>query len=254
MTPARWTRLSFAALAAAVLAGCAPAPVRTTLPSIWQPSPNFGERRPNIVVVHHTGSSTVESALKTLLDPARRVSAHYLIGREGELLQLVDERHRAWHAGASSWGGITDVNSTSIGIELVNNGDEPFPGPQIASLIALLKDVTARHHIPPHNVVGHADVAPARKTDPNAYFPWRLLAANGFGLWCDEPLPPSPPGFDPALGLKAIGYDVSQLDGALGAFRLHYATANDTPEAAERERATIACLQQKAARVPAPLD
>jgi N-acetylmuramoyl-L-alanine amidase len=246
VTSARGFRL-LSALIASTLFGCAPAPIRTTLPSTWQPSPNFGERRPTVVVVHHTGSNSVDAALQTLLDPARRVSAHYLIGRDGRLLQLVDERHRAWHAGDSRWGSITDVNSTSIGIELVNNGDEPFPAEQIAALISLLKDVTVRHQIPPQNVVGHADVAPSRKSDPNAYFPWRLLATNGFGVWCDEPLPPPPPGFDPLAGLRAIGYDISRPDDALRAFRLHYATAADTPDALAREVAMIACLQRKAA-------
>jgi N-acetylmuramoyl-L-alanine amidase len=228
--------------------------LRTSLPSTWQPSPNFSERRPNLVVVHHTGSSTLESALRTLTDRARGVSAHYLIDRDGRILQLVDERHRAWHAGASRWGGISDVNSASIGIELVNNGDEPFPDRQIVSLITLLDDLTDRHHIPPRNVIGHADVAPARKSDPNAYFPWATLARNGYGLWCDEPVPAAPAGFDPAAGLQAIGYDMGELSDAQRAFRLHYASGDNGSEFSERERALIACLQQKAAGAVSPSD
>ena len=242
-----------AALAlATLLTGCAPQAIRTSLPSSWQPSPNFSERRPNIVVVHHTGSSTVESALRTLLDPARRVSAHYLIDRDGRLLQLVDERHRAWHAGASRWGSITDVNSSSIGIELVNNGDEPFPAAQIASLVALLTDVTDRHQIPRQNVIGHADVAPARKSDPSGHFPWRTLAASGFGLWCNEPPPTTSPGFDPLLGLRTIGYDISVPADAFRAFRLHYGIESGEPEPGERERALLACLAAKAANAARP--
>jgi N-acetylmuramoyl-L-alanine amidase len=214
------------------LAACGPEPIRTSLPSTWRPSPNFNERRPNFIVIHHTGSSDAMSALATLSDPRKEVSAHYLIARDGRIFQLVDERSRAWHAGDSGWGPITDVNSASIGIELDNNGAEPFPDGQIAPLIALLTDIAAREHIPPTHVVGHADVAPGRKTDPSALFPWGTLAAAGFGLWCDPPYPPAPESFDLLLGLKAIGYDISDPDAALRAFRLHYRPrATSRPEA-----------------------
>src|SRR4051812_38304062 len=129
-------------------AACAPAPQRATIPTQWLPSPNHDARRPSFIVLHHTGADTAEHSLKTLTDPQREVSAHYLIGRSGLVWQLVDERARAWHAGESYWAGVTDLNSVSIGIELDNNGDEPFAEPQIAMLLSLLHDLTARYRIP----------------------------------------------------------------------------------------------------------
>jgi len=180
-------RLSAAVVILLVGAACAPDIQRTTLPSQWQPSPNYSARRPNLVVIHHTGSASVERALATLTDPARGVSAHYVVALDGRILQLVDERMRAWHAGESRWGNETDVNSASIGIELDNDGDEPFPRAQMDALLRLLADVTERHRIPAINVVGHADVAPGRKADPSPWFSWRELAVRGFGLWCDDP-------------------------------------------------------------------
>ncbi|MBK7236076.1 MAG: N-acetylmuramoyl-L-alanine amidase [Sterolibacteriaceae bacterium] len=152
-----------AALICAALAGCAAAPLGTGMPTQWRASPNFDERRPNLVILHHTTDDEAEQGLRTLTDPLQKVSAHYLIGRDGTLYQLVDERARAWHAGASYWGGNRDVNSASIGIELDNNGYEPFAEAQITSLLALLQDLRARYAIPVANVLGHADVAPRRK-------------------------------------------------------------------------------------------
>jgi N-acetylmuramoyl-L-alanine amidase len=126
------------------LAACAPLPTGNVGPGLavrWQPSPNFDERRPNFVILHATSNDTAERALATLTDPAKRVSAHYLVGRDGAIHQLVDERARAWHAGESWWGGLADLNSASIGIELDNNGEEPFAGAQIAALLDLLADI-----------------------------------------------------------------------------------------------------------------
>jgi N-acetylmuramoyl-L-alanine amidase len=143
------------------------------------PSPNFDQRRPNFVILHQTTNATVDKALATLTDPARKVSAHYLIGRDGKSLQLVDESARAWHAGESRWGGMSDLNSASIGIELDNTGDEPFAEPQITALLALLAELRERYRIPAANVLAHGDVAPTRKVDPAATFPgaaWRRPA------------------------------------------------------------------------------
>lgn len=214
------------ALSVALLAACA-APVGTRLPATWQTSPNFDARRPNMVIIHHTSSGSVEDGLHTLTDAARKVSAHYLIARDGTLYQLVDERRRAWHAGASYWGGNRDINSASIGIELDNDGEEPFPEAQIATLIALLDDLRTRYAIPAANVVGHADVAPGRKADPSRHFPWRLLAEHGFGLWCDPPYPPLARPLDVLSALQALGYDVSRPEAAIAAFRLHYEGQDD---------------------------
>lgn len=230
-------------LLGAALAGCAGAPVGSRLATRWQASPNHDERRPNYVILHHTTSDTVEQGLRSLTDTLQKVSAHYLIGREGEIIQLVDERRRAWHAGASYWGGQRDLNSASIGIELDNNGDEPFAEPQIASLIALLEDLRARYAIPAANVIGHADVAPRRKADPSRRFPWRRLASQGFGLWCETPYPPAPPGLDRLLALQALGYDVARPAAAAAAFMLHFMPESVAePQLAALDGGLLACL------------
>lgn len=229
---------------AAALAGCAPAPMRTSLPASWVASPNHDERRPNFVILHHTGSGEAARALRTLTDPRREVSAHYLVARDGAIVQLVDERSRAWHAGRSSWGGHADLNSASLGIELDNDGDEPFPAAQIDALLALLRDLVVRHRIPSANVLGHGDVAPGRKVDPSRYFPWQRLAAEGFGLWCDPPYPTAPATLDPILGLQALGYDVADPEAAVSAFRRHY-RQDEAPLLTDEDLALLHCLVER---------
>ncbi|MBS0308778.1 MAG: N-acetylmuramoyl-L-alanine amidase [Proteobacteria bacterium] len=236
-------RLAFLAILvilSAALTACAPMQIDTTLPVSRAASPNFDARRPNLIVIHHTTDNTLEEAQATLTSPQHAVSAHFLIGRDGRIVQLVAESARAWHAGLSWWGGQTDVNSASIGIELDNNGHEPYAAPQITALLSLLADLRQRYRIPAANVIGHADVAPARKVDPSALFPWDVLARQGFGLWCEPPLPPAPPGFDLALGLTALGYDPRVPDAARRAFRLHYVRGAEVTE--EGEKALAACL------------
>ena len=147
---------------AVVLAACVPLQKPAHIPVRWIESPNFDGRRPQFVIIHHTSDDTVEEALGTLTNRARAVSAHYLIARDGTVMQLVQEQDRAWHAGASHWGAVTDMNSASLGIELDNNGHEPFPDVQISALIALLTDIQERFHIPGANVLGQADIAPGR--------------------------------------------------------------------------------------------
>jgi N-acetylmuramoyl-L-alanine amidase len=237
-------RRTFLICATLALAACIPVPERIGYPSQWVASPNFNERRPSLVVLHHTSDDTARQAIGTLTDPARKVSAHYLIARDGKIFQLVDERHRAWHAGVSRWGSIADVNSASIGIELDNNGDEPFPAEQIEALAALLTDLQSRYSIPRANFVGHADVAPGRKADPSRHFPWRTLAQRGFGLWCDPPLPSAPSDFDPVLGLQALGYEISNLSAAINAFKLHFIQDELGAELGARERDMLHCLLQ----------
>ena len=146
------------------------------------PSPNHGERRlgpPDMIVIHYTGMETCAAARERLCDPAAEVSAHYLIDLDGAAEQLVDETRRAWHAGVSEWGGETDINSRSIGIELVNRGHgpdyHPFPEPQMAALETLLRDIRTRWPIAPENIIGHEDIAPVRKIDPGPKFDWARL-------------------------------------------------------------------------------
>ncbi len=180
------------------------------------PSPNHGERRlpVTMLVLHYTGMETGEAALRRLCDPAAEVSAHYLIDEVGRVHGLVAEERRAWHAGAGSWRGCGDVNSASIGIELVNPGHEfgyrPFPEAQMAALEALCLGILARHAIVPRNVVGHSDIAPQRKQDPGELFDWPRLAAAGIGLF---PPPATAPGRD--LGPGDGGEDVERFQAAL---------------------------------------
>jgi N-acetylmuramoyl-L-alanine amidase len=207
----------------------------------WQPSPSFGARKANYVVLHHTSSDTLERALATLTSPVSDVSSHYLIGRDGRMLQLVDENQRAWHAGESYWGGQTDMNSVSIGVELVNTGKEPFSPAQIDALLGLLADLRARHNIPRANFIGHADVAPGRKADPSDFFPWRQLAMAGFGLWCEPPYELPPANFDTVLGLSAFGYDVRDPYKAAASFKLHFSPGGGE-QMSRADRGILYCL------------
>ena len=239
-------RLLLSLALSGLLAACTTLPSQhsTTVEQIA--SPNFDQRKPNFVIIHHTGSDSAERALRTLSTEEYRVSAHYLIDRNGTSIQLVDESARAWHAGKSYWGGNTDMNSASIGIELDNNGNEPFAPAQIDTLLGLLAQLKERYNIPSANFIGHADVAPGRKEDPSIYFPWDLLANNGFGLWCDPPYPETAAGFDLTLTLTALGYDPTIPDASIQAFRLHY-LRGDPIAALAQEDALAFCLWQKKA-------
>lgn len=191
------------------------------------PSPNFGERKgglmPRWVVLHYTAMNSTAEAVERLCDPVYQVSAHYVISQTGSVTQLVAEDMRAWHAGQSYWQRCADMNSASIGIELCNRGDHPFPAPQISALAKLLLGVCGRHNIPPAHVIGHSDIALGRKTDPGVRFDWRALAQMGFGAWVD---PVACSAGDAALfdaALTRIGYDPNvSLETRLGAFRLHF--------------------------------
>ncbi|MEM8978584.1 MAG: N-acetylmuramoyl-L-alanine amidase [Pseudomonadota bacterium] len=146
-------------------------------------SPNFGPRRdglrPNFVVLHYTAMASLEEAVTRLCSPEHEVSAHYVISKTGKIVALVDEKERAWHAGAGTWQGLDDMNSRSIGIELDNTGVEPFSEPLMGALEELLRGILERWSIPPANVIGHSDLAPGRKQDPGARFDWERLALEG---------------------------------------------------------------------------
>lgn len=157
-------------------------------------SPNFNDRKLpiSILVLHYTGMESGEAARERLCDSAAEVSAHWLVHEDGTVENLVSEEKRAWHAGVGSWNGITDINSASIGIEIVNGGHNvplvdgslpPYPNAQILAVIKLSKEIIDRHDIDPHNIVGHSDIAPERKEDPGEHFPWAGLAAAGVGNW-----------------------------------------------------------------------
>lgn len=152
-------------------------------PVLWHPSPSFGPRRdglaPSLIVLHYTAMAGAQAALDRLCDPGIEVSAHYLIGGDGTVWQMVDEAMRAWHAGAGEWAGMGDINSRSVGIEMDNRGDHPFAEAQMAALEALLPGIMARWSIPPEGVIGHSDMAPGRKGDPGWRFDWARLARAG---------------------------------------------------------------------------
>lgn len=191
------------------------------------PSPNWNERQlpVSMVVLHYTGMPSTREALERMCDPGAEVSAHYLIDEAGTVTQMVDEEKRAWHAGQSYWRGITDVNSASIGIELANPGHEwgyrPFTEAQIESLLPLLSDIVKRHRIPYANVVGHSDIAPARKEDPGELFPWAALARHKLALAVPKPSIRLVFDNDGAflLALERFGYDISDGRAAVRAFQ-----------------------------------
>ena len=210
---------------ALTITACASAPQVAPNPvPEWHPSPNHDARSAQMIIIHQTEMESAEAALLTLQtrNSGGRVSAHYLIGKDGRLYQLVAESQRAWHAGASRWGSATDLNSGSIGIELDNDGVAPFSTAQIDTLLWLLGNITGRLDIPRHLIIGHGDIAPSRKRDPSALFPWQRLAEAGYGLWPRAPLAPVPAGFDPWVALRLVGYDLRDPAAAVRAFHRHY--------------------------------
>ncbi len=180
-------------------------------------SPNFNARRApvSILVLHYTGMQTGAAAIERLCDPQAGVSAHYVVEEDGRVLQLVDEDQRAWHAGHGAWRGCADVNSASIGIEIVNGGHDfalpPYPERQIEAVLALGLDIVARHGIDPWNVIGHSDLAPDRKADPGERFPWRRMAEAGLGLWPERAFN-APASAEIARLLGEIGYPIDPDD------------------------------------------
>ena len=235
------------ALWGALVIGCASFQPDTTLPAKVVASPNHDARKATMIVIHYTTNDEAQHSLETLTSPVRKVSAHYLIDRQGGLYQLVPENRRAWHAGQAYWAGVTDVNSASIGIEIDNTGSEPFDDAQMVTLLSLLSDIQTRHKIRSANIVGHADVAPGRKVDPGPFFPWRRLAQAGFGIWCDNPdLDPESTADIGAL-LTELGYDPRLPDSSRAAFRDHYLAQGDgtTVQDEALERAMARCLLDK---------
>ncbi len=192
----------------------------------WVATTNLSIRKPNYVLIHHTAQNSTEETIKTFQLERTSVSSHYVIGRDGKVVQMVNDYVRGHHAGVGKWGNDTDLNSSSIGIEMDNNGTtDPWPDVQIEALIEVLKVLKERHKIPQANFIGHADYAPTRKVDP-FNFPWQKLAANGFGFWYEDELETPPANFDPVLALKVIGYDIKNLDAAIRAFKIHYIQKN----------------------------
>ncbi len=196
-----------------------------------RPSPNHdgrGGRPVRQLILHYTGMKSGAEAEARLVDPEARVSAHYLLHEDGEIVLLVAEERRAWHAGVSRWRGVDDLNSTSIGIELVNPGHQwgyrPFPEAQMRQLLRLAAAISRRHGIDRADVIGHSDVAPARKTDPGELFDWGLLARHDLALARPARLLADPlwPDSAFALALERFGYDVGDLKAATAAFQRRF--------------------------------
>ncbi|MDB5152867.1 MAG: N-acetylmuramoyl-L-alanine amidase [Mucilaginibacter sp.] len=199
------------------------------VPSQWVGTVNFNMRKPNYVIIHFTAQDSAAQTLKTFTIVKSQVSAHYVVGKDGKVYHMLNDYLRAWHAGFSKWGSISDMNSCSIGIEVDNNGSEPFTGPQVKSLLALLTELKKAYNIPATNFIGHQDIAPLRKPDPGPLFPWKVLAQHGFGYWSDDVLELAPDNFDYTTALRLIGYDTSNINAAVVAFKRHFVQRDVSP-------------------------
>ncbi|WP_119080464.1 N-acetylmuramoyl-L-alanine amidase [Chitinophaga alhagiae] len=192
-------------------------------PALWAGTTNFNLRKPNFVIIHHTAQQSCEQTLRTFTLERTQVSAHYVICEDGTIHHMLNDYLRAWHGGVARWGSMTDINSSSIGIELDNDGHEPFAAPQIRSLLTLLDTLKHRYNVPAANFIGHGDIAPKRKVDPSRYFPWDTLAAKGFGLWYgDTSLVQVPGSFNTLMALRTVGYDMKDTTASIDAFKRHF--------------------------------
>ncbi|WP_421790861.1 N-acetylmuramoyl-L-alanine amidase [Hyphobacterium sp.] len=218
---------------------------------IQAPSPNFNDRlkQVSLIVQHYTGMESGEAALAHMRTPEAAVSSHYMVEEDGRIFQLVDEGKRAWHAGVSEWAGETDINSISIGIEIVNGGHDyglpEYPVAQIDAVISLTKQIMDRHVIPPHRVVGHSDIAPMRKIDPGEKFPWQRLAEAGCAIWPEQ----ATESRDWRIDLGQIGYgfaagEVATVEAFQRRFRPDEVTGRVDEETA-RLIAAVAALMPK---------
>lgn len=216
------------------------------MPPYWVGTTNFGLRKPNYVIIHHTAQNSCEQTLKTFTEESSQVSAHYLVCKDGTLHHLLNDYLRAWHAGIAKWGNETDLNSSSIGVEIDNNGIDSFSTAQLNTLQALLASLKVQYKIPAANFLGHADVAPGRKVDPNVSFPWKFFAEKGYGLWYNDTtnvlLPVS---FDKLQALRIIGYDITDPLAAIQAFRRHFLQTEKKGELTEPEKKVLYMLMQK---------
>ncbi len=210
----------------------------------WVGTTNFDLRKPNFVVIHHTAQNSCEQTLKTFTLERSKVSAHYVICKDGTIHHMLNDYMRAWHGGISKWGNNSDLNSSSIGIELDNNGFEPFDSAQINSLLLLLAQLKENYKIPDANFIGHADIAPKRKVDPNIQFPWILLAQKGYGLWFEPDAKYSlPASISIPFALAMVGYDIKDTTAALLAFKRHF-RADSSAVVTENDRSVLFQLIQ----------
>jgi len=206
---------------------------------------NFNMRKPNYVIIHFTAQDSIQQTLKTFTVAKTQVSAHYVVAKDGRVYHMLNDYLRAWQAGVSRWGSVTDMNSCSVGIEIDNNGSEPYTDAQVHSLVALLSYLKKTYNIPRANFIGHQDIAPARKPDPGPYFPWQVMAEHGFGYWSDDVLELAPDNFDYATALRLIGYDTSNLNAAIVAFKRHFVQKDSNPTLSQLDLNVLYNVVQK---------
>lgn len=212
----------------------------------WVGTTNFNLRKPNFVIIHHTAQNSCEQTLLTFTLPRTQVSAHYVICKDGTVHHMLNDYLRAWQAGNASWGNDKDINSSSIGIELDNNGYDSFPAAQINSLLTVLDTLKSRYRIPTANFIGHSDIAPTRKRDPNVHFPWQLLSQNGYGLWYDDTsMIAVPENFNDLQALRIIGYSVKDSSAAIVAFKRHFEMQDSSTIFTEGDRKILYDLMKK---------
>jgi N-acetylmuramoyl-L-alanine amidase len=206
---------------------------------------NFSMRRPNYVIIHHTAQNSCEQTLKTFTLPRTQVSSHYVICKDGTVHHMLNDLLRGHHAGVSKWGNATDLNSSSIGIEIDNNGFEVFTDAQINSLLDVLQRLKRAFNIPVANFIGHADIAPGRKVDPNRNFPWQKLSEQGFGYWYDTTNVQAPVDFNAMQALRVIGYDIKVDSNAIQSFKLHFVQKDSSNVITDTDKKILVDLVKK---------
>lgn len=212
----------------------------------WVGTTNFSLRKPNFVVIHHTAQDSCAQTLRTFTLQRTQVSAHYVICEDGTVHHMLNDYLRAWHAGSGRWGNVTDLNSCSIGIELDNNGREPFPPAQMEALYALLARLKNAHSIPDANFIGHADLAPRRKNDPSVFFDWKTMAEKGFGQWYgDTTRVTVPKDFNPMHALRIVGYELKDTASVIATFKRKYLGQENSRTLNDNDKKVLYLLMQK---------
>jgi N-acetylmuramoyl-L-alanine amidase len=223
-------------------------PVIDSLPqtAAWVGTTNFNMRKPNYVVIHHTAQNSCDQTLKTFTNTKTSVSAHYVICKDGTVHHMLNDYLRAWHGGVGKWGNNTDINSSSIGIEIDNNGIDSFSTAQVNTLLQLLGNLKKAYAIPAANFIGHSDIAPTRKVDPNVTFPWKTLADGGFGLWWSDTTNVAiPQNFNSLQALRIIGYDVKDSAAVIQSFNRKFLQQDKQGSLTEGARKILYTLYRK---------
>lgn len=223
------------------------APLKDSLSAeAWVGTTNFNLRKPNYVIIHHTAQNSCDQTLRTFTLPRTQVSAHYVICKDGIIYHMLNDYLRAWHGGVAKWGNSTDINSSSIGIEIDNNGYETFTDQQINSLVTLLSSLKKTYSIPTANFIGHADIAPTRKNDPNVNFPWKKLADSGYGIWWKDTTGIIVPAdFNPWQAFRIIGYNLKDTAAVIQTFKRKFLGIDKNPVLTEEDHKILFTLYKE---------